>query len=481
MKSCNWHAHSLSVEALEGRDLMSVTSAVLRSDGWVKVESDNRAANVRVAEVNNQIVITDSTVNFSRSFARSAVKGVSFWGGDQNDRFVNAVRLLPTAAYGGGGNDYLEGYDAIDRFLGQGGNDTLVGYGGNDYLHGGVGNDSLTGGTGDDYLGGDVGNDSLYGGDGRDVLAGEAGRDLLRGGAGDDYLNGGADKDDIKGEGGTDTFRRSLFFTGFNLQPRDEEDEQSDEPIMVSGSFLNDTRSSSTRDSQWDIIQNTSPTCSFMTALSAVAERTGSADDLIQAIRYDAASDTYGIRLFVGGSWKTYWVNGDWTEGRDPGGRLWTTLYQKAYLNAMGVVTRDSAGRLLPSNLWSSPRGPAWMNPGEAMKALTGKASTWMGNAALDAATMRRQVYAAGTRGMVASSLVSGTANNVVNNHAYMVYDVYTINGVWHVKLYNPWASDGKKSSNGYVKGTMDGKDDGLVLLTWSVFKANFQGYYITQ
>lgn len=62
--------------------------------------------------------------------------------------------LARIIAFGGDGNDSLQGGDAADQLTGDAGNDTLRGEGGADQLLGGLGNDQLVGGAGTDRLSG---------------------------------------------------------------------------------------------------------------------------------------------------------------------------------------------------------------------------------------------------------------------------------------------------------------------------------------
>lgn len=89
-------------------------------------------------------------------------------------------------AFGGDGNDRLQGNLA---------NNTLSGGRGNDTLAGGSGADTLLGNAGADLLNGDNGRDLLDGGNGNDSLLGGLGNDTLLGGAGDDTLTGGEGSD----------------------------------------------------------------------------------------------------------------------------------------------------------------------------------------------------------------------------------------------------------------------------------------------
>lgn len=166
-----------------------------------------------------------------------------FIGGDLNDTFAPAgvAYLRPVAAYGGGGDDSLDGGasndmlhgnlgadtlngdagqdtlyggqgddvlsggDGADVLMGNLGQDTLDGGEGDDRLHGGQGNDVLLGDLGNDMLFGDLGADTLQGDDGQDSLSGGAGNDVLLGGRGNDVLLGEAGADSLRGQAGLDT------------------------------------------------------------------------------------------------------------------------------------------------------------------------------------------------------------------------------------------------------------------------------------
>lgn len=437
----------LEAEQLEAREVPSVTSVGTSTSSIygtknLDLTSDNRPSNVTVTLSGSQITVKDASNGFAKTVPLSTVGAVVFFGGSGNDRVVNNSNgTVSLRAYGYGGNDYLEGGGRADVLDGGDGADTLYGYGGNDKLFGGAGNDTLNGMDGNDYL---------------------------NGGTGKDTMNGGA---------GQDTFRRTILSSsGLFLSAPDDESDKADVPAEITGAFLNDKVTSATRDSPWDVSQLQTPTCSFLAALSAYAERTGTANDLVQAIKYDAASDTFRVRIYAFGQWTTQSVNGDWTEAGDPNGRLWVTVYQKAYLQAFGVVTRDADGRLLPESQWSSPKGTSWKNAGTALDAIAPGYSAYTAIGGAAPGTIRTQIYSTATLGMVASSKNSGTANGVIANHSYMMYDAFTENGVWKIRLYNPWGHDNQNSSGQFV--ALDAKDDGLVTLTWDQFKANFNGYY---
>lgn len=115
---------------------------------------------------------------------------------------------------GEGADTVLSGFGDDDVSVGAGsdsvsglhGDDTIdLGTGANDYAHGGDGNDDITcgqtcsayGGPGDDVIQGGTGADGLHGGDGNDEISG---------GGGNDVLHGDSGTDQCFGEGGTDTF-----------------------------------------------------------------------------------------------------------------------------------------------------------------------------------------------------------------------------------------------------------------------------------
>jgi Ca2+-binding RTX toxin-like protein len=123
-------------------------------------------------------------------------------GGAGND---NVYGGFGTEIYGGSGNDYIIATEGAKATAGDGddlvfidylyGDDSVNATGGEAY--GGLGNDTLNGLLRADTLHGGDGNDSLEGNDGNDRLFGGAGLDTLTGGAGADWLSGGADNDSL--------------------------------------------------------------------------------------------------------------------------------------------------------------------------------------------------------------------------------------------------------------------------------------------
>jgi hypothetical protein len=191
------------LEGLERREMFAVTSIGLNA-GVISVFTDNNATSVTASQSGTSIRVTDNTTNRHWDYATTSVSRLDFVGGAGNDRFVNDVPTLNTRAWGQGGDDYLEGYNGVDVFVGGDGNDTLVGYGGDDQMWGGNGNDVIRGMAGNDYIVADAGNDYADGGDGNDQMWGGDGNDTLLGGAGDDSIVGDNGNDHINGQAGND-------------------------------------------------------------------------------------------------------------------------------------------------------------------------------------------------------------------------------------------------------------------------------------
>jgi Ca2+-binding RTX toxin-like protein len=147
--------------------------------------------------------------------------------GDKDDVFTNKTSI-PSAVYGGDGNDKIYGGTGTDRLYGDRGNDRVTGGTGNDTIYGGDGTDSLDGGhghdkidagsgndkvwgqVGDDKIWGQAGHDQIWAGDGNDTVDGSYGDDKIYGGAGNDTLSGWDGSDRVAGESGTDTIRGGL-------------------------------------------------------------------------------------------------------------------------------------------------------------------------------------------------------------------------------------------------------------------------------
>lgn len=140
-----------------------------------------------------------------------------------------AVNGRADLAYGGGGNDFINGEYGADTLFGDSGDDVLKGGGDGDVLYGGDGDDWIYGEwvrpdlqhtvviperAGDDFIDGGSGNDLIYAGQGSDTVFAGSGDDVVDGesglpeydasAGGNDYLDGEDGNDEIVGSGGAD-------------------------------------------------------------------------------------------------------------------------------------------------------------------------------------------------------------------------------------------------------------------------------------
>jgi len=187
---------SLHVHAGDGDDLVDVDNVMLPGGGWAQTGHYV----VDLGDGNDQLAL------------HLATGAVDAWGGLGNDTIEGGQHNdhlygnAPGAMAGSpDGNDSIDGGSGNDYIHGNAGDDMLQGGLGNDRIYGGAGDDALNGGEGQDYLQGNKGNDTLSGGLGNDTLRGGAGDDRLLGINGDDRLFGDAGNDNLSGGPGVDT------------------------------------------------------------------------------------------------------------------------------------------------------------------------------------------------------------------------------------------------------------------------------------
>ena len=196
--------------------VVEIQGSWLSDDAEVEVSdrgTDDPSDDIVLVRVSNALDSDVQTFQKYDAEGNDYISKIVFRGQNGNDRFDNNSDIS-SWAYGGNGNDRLEGGTDVDHLFGQAGDDVLIGKAGNDKLFGSSGDDDLWGQNGDDYLRGGSGadylnggqhNDELRGDTGDDSLIGSGGRDLLRGGHGDDHLNGSSGHDTLMGESGTDS------------------------------------------------------------------------------------------------------------------------------------------------------------------------------------------------------------------------------------------------------------------------------------
>lgn len=179
-----------AVEALEGRDLMSVTAVALQA-GTLTVLANDTRDDVEIRQwalrPNSKLTVKDKIANQVWSFDPAKVQRIVVHLNGGHDR-LDSNAIAPTQVFGGagndrivtgGGNDQIDGGAGNDTVIAGAGNDLIYGQAGNDFLSGGAGNDRLLGGIGTNVQVGDAGNDSLFAGSRADVIDGRTGYDTL--------------------------------------------------------------------------------------------------------------------------------------------------------------------------------------------------------------------------------------------------------------------------------------------------------------
>lgn len=482
----------LLVEPLEHRSLPAATVSSFVRSGVLSVVGSESADIIVVRQTGAGAVTLDAngTRQLYRGVSRVIVDGR---GGDDriylDTRISDAARIAPIPAQlqGSAGNDLLVGGSGADQFSGGDGSDSIYGdrgadwidggngadrlYGndgddviaggagddllaggagtdyldagvGNDWLYGGGGTDTLVGGTGDDYFEGGAANDKLYGGDGNDWLTGGAGDDLVYGGAGKDYLEGGPGNDSLLGGEGFDS-----YFKDF-------------------GDALTADQSEAT-----DIHQGSSGTCVVLASLSAVAD---SGTDLSQRI-VKTGDNQYAVPLYrPGAGWvyQTVYFDGVWTDN-DPmlsrAGDAWVLIYQRAFLQEMGVRWNDP-----DQSAWASRYGDKYQRADAALVAITG-AAIWHGapTSGLTSADLSDLTASvAGSRPTIVLTRPGELSGyGLIDDHAYTVLSVQrNANGLTTVTLRNPWGADGP---------VRQGADDGVITISWDVFRTTMMGFCV--
>jgi Ca2+-binding RTX toxin-like protein len=219
LKSTKTHRPKLSLETLEER---ANPSSYVNGNGTLVVVGTNASDQVAVQfkgggsgplspQIPRYEVVENGRITATYSlYSMQRIKDIWFDAKGGHDTFSNMTSLR-VSAFGGAGNDKLNGGTAGDWLNGGTGNDTLDGGGAVDtldavgpwsapdsvyavnYLFGKDGGDTLKGNNGTDYLHGGNHGDRLDGGAGNDFLYGEGGADTMYGDAGNDKLYGGID------------------------------------------------------------------------------------------------------------------------------------------------------------------------------------------------------------------------------------------------------------------------------------------------
>src|SRR5262245_10805513 len=174
----------LSLEALDDRILLSVTSTFSAATGVLTVAGDDLDNTIVVSrDAAGTILVNNGAVAIQGGQATVAnTSKILVTGGAGNDVLTMDETnggLPQTSLDGGAGNDVLTGGAVADVPGLISGFDTLLGGAGDDRINGGASADFINGGTGNDLLFGGAGDDrfSWFPGDGSDTMDGQAGND----------------------------------------------------------------------------------------------------------------------------------------------------------------------------------------------------------------------------------------------------------------------------------------------------------------
>jgi hemolysin type calcium-binding protein/calpain family cysteine protease len=294
---------------------------------------------------------------------------------------------------------------------------SIMGGNGNDYLYGGTAIDRIFGQAGNDRIYGRAGDDKLFGGAGYDYLYGEDGNDFLDDGnrSGAEALDGGAGYD----------FNADVWAVG--------------------GATYT------------DIVQQGSPTCSFLSSLAAVSK---SGVNFASWIRYDgfnsAGTGQYTVWFRSGSGWTTQTVTFD-------GSVTWADT--ATAVSQPGKVAEGESWVLLMQRAWKQMRGndgSAW--PHQAMPYLTGANPSWYQTIGDNWKSWLRSTVASG-RPVVAAT-AGYPASPLIANHAYTVVATWGTDDNFWVQVRNPWGVDGNGAA-------ADGYNDGFIWLTWNTFRTS--------
>ncbi|MCA9054672.1 MAG: hypothetical protein KDA75_12595, partial [Planctomycetaceae bacterium] len=406
-----------NVEVLEDRRLPAAALTATLSGGVLKVEGTEKADTIRVRQSNGLTGTTISVDGIKINVSGKAVSSVNFYSVTKIE-----VRAL-------GGDDYINlhvsDYEAVSI------KSTVWGH---------------------------AGNDRIYGGNGNDTLYGNAGSDKLYGYSGDDFLSGGT-----AGVSGATLAEKDLFWGGTGF------DKYSDGFDFKKWVYNGQSAS--------DINQEGSPTCQTLATLASAV--TAGIDFAGSKITY-LGNYVYNVKLYEAGKavYEKVTFDGTWSDN-DPAPRVdsngystpefWTILMQRARLEHFYNINWSTkmtdaawdAANTKYGGLYSVQKAIQQMHGWKTgAKASSGVSGQWIKDA-----LAAKKVVILSTPGD--KKKADRTPSGLVTGHAYAVVSAFQQNGVWKVKVYNPWGTDGTLTNNSKTTAK-DGTDDGYITLTLS-------------
>jgi hypothetical protein len=321
-------------------------------------------------------------------------------------------------------------------------------YGGSDTIN--LRTSAATTVTKNSYIYAAGGYNEVFGGNGSNyIIGGTGGHNMLTGGTATDYLAAGSATDTLNGGGGFDWYYRPI----------------TPGSPFVAGELVSDVK------------QGQAPSCQSDAVL---AEAVKQGFNFASSIHY-LGNSTYNITLYGGAVHEQVTFNG-WYNSDDPipstSGEFWTTLMYRARLEYLGINPNISRTEAQWDALNAGDNGRLY-SVSDAVAAFTGRSSSFNPMTAIAPQTMAADL-ARGDYFLASTPPGSGVnSTGIAYDHTYAVMAVYYQNGIWKVRLYNPWGFD---SANGLTIEALSGApatNRGFITLSWAQFvnSQNFTGY----
>jgi len=275
-----------------------------------------------------------------------------------------------------------------------------------------------------------------------------------------------------------------------------DENEKADEPVEVSGTYLTGQSPADSKPMFFnDVKQGQLDTCIFMSTLSAVALTNFNLANSISVTSQTSGMTTYNVKLWARNAQNQLVLHNrsvqfNFTvslEDPKPGdsNEYWPAIFQRAYLDLAASVGRNYRSAIF------------------ALESLTGAAASSrdMQNSLAYAKQIQTDLLAG--RATITHTPTLDTPGYIGGSYGLYSNHGYTVMGIeipasnslasTYVTVRNPWATDTgvrffDADKNGKLSNTewrnskygIDGTNDGLIRLPWSVYAANFIATHVS-
>ncbi len=275
-----------------------------------------------------------------------------------------------------------------------------------------------------------------------------------------------------------------------------DENEQADEPVDVTGTFLTSQSPADSKPMYFnDINQGGLDTCIFMSTLSSVALTDFNLANAISVTSQTSAMTTYNVKLWARNAQNQLILHNRTVQfdfkvtlqDPEPGDskEYWPAIFQRAYLDLAASVGRNYRSAVF------------------ALESLIGAAASSrdIQNSLAYAKQIETDLLAG--RAMITNTPALDTPAYIGGSYGLRSNHGYTVMGIeiptsnllanTYVTVRNPWATDTGSAffdadKNGTLSNTewrnskygIDGTNDGLIRLPWSVYAANFVATHVS-